>query len=156
MVALFHMPGITARKRVRRCSTEPGPIGQAEIAQFLARHAAPGASVVLFAAPQLSLSKSPRWRRRGRAANRARHARYRRDLAEIKARCRSDGLNGSHKSAGAVVAPGICFYQSYARQMAEADRWTVPMTNSAKLKHSGQLWPSLEPGGASHIASIRR
>ena len=34
---------------------------------------------------------------------------------------------------GAIVAQGICFYQSYAREMAEANGWTRLMTNSAKL-----------------------
>ena len=43
------------------------------------------------------------------------------------------GWMQSHAPSGAVVAQGICFYQSYAREMAEAKGWTRLMTNSAKL-----------------------
>jgi hypothetical protein len=31
------------------------------------------------------------------------------------------------------VLSGVCFYQSYAREMAEANGWRRLMTNSAKL-----------------------
>ena len=37
------------------------------------------------------------------------------------------------EEAGAVVAAGICFYQSYAGEMAEANGWKRLLTNSAKL-----------------------
>ena len=43
------------------------------------------------------------------------------------------GLTARIEASGAVVAQGICFYQSYAREMAEAKGWTRLMTNSAKL-----------------------
>jgi len=43
------------------------------------------------------------------------------------------GLTAHIDAAGAVLAQGICFYQSYAREMAEANGWTRLMTNSAKL-----------------------
>ena len=43
------------------------------------------------------------------------------------------GLTRRIEMAGAIVAEGICFYQSYAREMAEANHWTRLMTNSAKL-----------------------
>ena len=35
--------------------------------------------------------------------------------------------------AGAMVLSGMCFYQSYAREMAEANGWRRLVTNSAKL-----------------------
>jgi hypothetical protein len=35
--------------------------------------------------------------------------------------------------AGGIVAAGVCFYQSYAREMAEANGWQRLLTNSAKL-----------------------
>ena len=35
--------------------------------------------------------------------------------------------------AGGIVASGVCFYQSYAREMAEANGWQRLLTNSAKL-----------------------
>ena len=43
------------------------------------------------------------------------------------------GLTARIEASGAVLAQGICFYQSYAREMAEANGWTRLMTNSAKL-----------------------
>jgi predicted aconitase len=52
---------------------------------------------------------------------------------EIKHAADRMGLTSRIEASGAVVAEGICFYQSYAREMAEANHWTCLMTNSAKL-----------------------
>ena len=52
---------------------------------------------------------------------------------EIKHAADRMGLTARIEASGAVVAQGICFYQSYAREMAEAKGWTRLMTNSAKL-----------------------
>ncbi|MBV8936359.1 MAG: DUF521 domain-containing protein, partial [Alphaproteobacteria bacterium] len=52
---------------------------------------------------------------------------------EIKHAADRMGLTSRIEASGAVVAQGICFYQSYAREMAEANGWTRLMTNSAKL-----------------------
>ena len=52
---------------------------------------------------------------------------------EIKHAADRMGLTARIEGSGAVVAQGICFYQSYAREMAEAKGWTRLMTNSAKL-----------------------
>jgi predicted aconitase len=37
------------------------------------------------------------------------------------------------EAAGGTVLSGMCFYQSYAREMAEANGWQRLATNSAKL-----------------------
>ena len=37
------------------------------------------------------------------------------------------------EDAGGIVAAGVCFYQTYAREMAEANGWQRLLTNSAKL-----------------------
>ena len=37
------------------------------------------------------------------------------------------------EGAGGLVLSGICFYQSYAREIAEAKGWKRLATNSAKL-----------------------
>jgi predicted aconitase len=37
------------------------------------------------------------------------------------------------ESAGGTVFTGMCFYQSYAREIAEANGWKVLATNSAKI-----------------------
>jgi predicted aconitase len=43
------------------------------------------------------------------------------------------GLTARIEAAGALVLSGMCFYQSYAREMAEANGWQALATNSAKL-----------------------
>jgi predicted aconitase len=43
------------------------------------------------------------------------------------------GLTARIEGAGASVLSGMCFYQSYAREMAEANGWKRLATNSAKL-----------------------
>jgi predicted aconitase len=136
-VALFHMPGITAEEAVfAGAPPEPVSIGQSEIAEFLARYAAPGdkLDVVVFAAPQLSLFEI------AAVADAVDGRRIHPDTTvivatspEIKHAADRMGLTARIESAGAVVAQGICFYQSYAREMAEANGWTRLMTNSAKL-----------------------
>jgi predicted aconitase len=134
-VALFHMPGITAE--------EPdfaGPaaiaLGRAEIEAFLARYAAPDdkLDVVVFGAPQLSLFEMEA------VASALDRRRVHPDTTvivatspEIKHGADRMGLTSRIEASGAIVAQGICFYQSYAREMAEANGWTRLMTNSAKL-----------------------
>jgi predicted aconitase len=136
-VALFHMPGITAEEPV---AAGPLPtaasIGRSEIEAFLARYDAPGdeLDVVVFGAPQLSLFEME-------AVARALDGRRVHDdttvlvatSPEIKHAADRMGLTSRIEASGAVVAQGICFYQSYAREMAEANGWTRLMTNSAKL-----------------------
>ena len=43
------------------------------------------------------------------------------------------GLSERIEEAGGIVASGVCFYQSYARELAEANGWHTLLTNSAKL-----------------------
>jgi len=52
---------------------------------------------------------------------------------EIKHAADRMGLTTRIEASGAVVASGICFYQSYAGEMAEANGWRRLLTNSAKL-----------------------
>jgi predicted aconitase len=136
-VALFHMPGITVEDAV---FDGPAPaaisIGRNEIEAFLARYAAPGdkLDVVVFAAPQLSLFEMETVARAldGRRV----HSGTTVIVAtspEIKYAADRMGLTSRIEASGAVVAQGICFYQSYARELAEANGWTRLMTNSAKL-----------------------
>jgi predicted aconitase len=42
------------------------------------------------------------------------------------------GLTARIEAAGGSVLSGMCFYQSYAREMAEANGWKRLATNSAK------------------------
>lgn len=136
-VALFHMPGVTAEGAVF-AGPAPVPItvDRAEIEGFLARYAAPDdkLDVVVFGAPQLSLFEIEAV---ARALN-GRHIHPDTTVIvatspEIKHAADRMGLTGRIEASGAVVAQGICFYQSYAREMAEANGWMRLMTNSAKL-----------------------
>ena len=136
-VALFHMPGITAEDVVfAGAPPDPIPIGPPDIAAFLARYAAPGdkLDVVVFAAPQLSLYEM------AAVADVVDGRQIHPDTTvivatspEIKHAADRMGLTARIEASGAVVAQGICFYQSYAREMAGANGWTRLMTNSAKL-----------------------
>ena len=136
-VALFHIPGITAEDAVFAGSPPPAiTISQDGIAAFLGRYAAPDAKLdlVVFGAPQLSLFEIE-------AVARALDGRrVHQDTTvlvttspEIKHAADRMGLTSRIEASGAVVAQGICFYQSYAREMADANGWTRLMTNSAKL-----------------------
>jgi predicted aconitase len=136
-VALFHMPAITADAVVFD-GMPPAvvEIGPSDIEAFLARYAAPGdkLDVVVFAAPQLSLFEMEAVA--GALDGRRLHSDTTVIVAtspEIKHAADRMGLTSRIEASGAVVAQGICFYQSYAREMAEANGWTRLMTNSAKL-----------------------
>ena len=136
-VALFHMPGITAEEAVFAGSPpDPVRIGPAEIAAFLARYAASGEKldVVVFAAPQLSLYEIAAVADAldGRLVDPGTMVIVA-TSPEIKHAADRMGLTARIEASGAVVAQGICFYQSYAREMAEAKGWARLMTNSAKL-----------------------
>src|SRR5215472_13077260 len=136
-VALFHMHGITAEgAAVAGTAPDTVAVGRADIDGFLARFAAPDdkLDVVVFAAPQLSLFEME-------AAAQALDGRQVHPdttvivatSPEIKHAADRIGITARIEASGAVVAQGICFYQSYAREMAEANGWTRLMTNSAKL-----------------------
>ena len=43
------------------------------------------------------------------------------------------GLTAQIEAAGGTVLAGMCFYQSYAREIAEANGWKRLVTNSAKM-----------------------
>ena len=134
-VALFHMPGITPEDAAGSPAAAI-TVARDGIESFLARYAAPQdkLDVVVFGAPQLSLFEMEAVAR-ALDGRRVHH-----DTTvivatspEIKHAADRMGLTSRIEASGAVVAQGICFYQSYAREMAEANRWTRLMTNSAKL-----------------------
>jgi predicted aconitase len=138
-VALFHMVGITPEARALKDIADPAMpvrarIGAADIHAFQQAYRAgdPAVDVVVFSAPQLSLLEM-------------------RDLAslldgrraavpllvvtspQVKPEADRFGLTARMEAAGALVLSGMCFYQSYAREMAEANGWRRLATNSAKL-----------------------
>jgi len=135
--ALFHMPGVTPEPAEwAGARPEPVTIGRAEIDAFVASYGATGdkIDVVVFAAPQLSLIEM------SAVADALDGRRVHADTTllvatspEIKHAADRMGLTGRIEAAGAVVAAGICFYQGYAGELAEANGWRRLMTNSAKL-----------------------
>jgi predicted aconitase len=52
---------------------------------------------------------------------------------QVKPDCDRMGFTASIENAGGTVLSGMCFYQSYAREIAEAQGWKRLATNSAKL-----------------------
>jgi predicted aconitase len=139
-VALFHMAGITPEARrlddvLAPGSSVPGhDIGEADIRAFQQRYAQAidGVDVVVFSAPQLSLLEMAQVA--GLLAGRQASIPL---LVVTSPQVKSDadrlGLTARIEAAGATVLAGMCFYQSYAREMAEANGWRRLATNSAKL-----------------------
>jgi predicted aconitase len=141
-VAMFHMPGITPEAATieeafgGRASPSATPITSASLDAFYSGYAAKGdkVDVVVFAAPQLSLLEMER------VAGLLDDRRVHPDTTllavtspEIKFAADRMSLTRRIEASGALVLSGVCFYQSYAREMAEANGWKRLMSNSAKL-----------------------
>jgi len=52
---------------------------------------------------------------------------------QLKPDCDRMGFTQTIEEAGGSVLSGMCFYQSYAREISEAKGWKRLATNSAKL-----------------------
>jgi hypothetical protein len=141
-VAMFHMPGVTpeaptlADAFAARQVPQAVPIGVSDFEAFYAGYAAAGdkVDVVVFGAPQLSLLEMQRLA--GLIDGRRIHPETSLIVTtspEIKFAADRMGLTQRIEAAGGIVAAGVCFYQSYAREMAEANGWQRLLTNSAKL-----------------------
>jgi len=88
--------------------------------------------VVVFSAPQLSLFELQT------LAELCKGKRFAVPLLavtspQVKPDCDRMGFTASIENAGGTVLSGMCFYQSYAREIAEAQGWKCLATNSAKL-----------------------
>jgi predicted aconitase len=139
-VALFHMAGITPEAMRLEDVVPSGQslrthdIGEADIRAFQAQYAkdAGPADLVVFSAPQLSLMEM----RTLAGLLDGRHATiplFAVTSPQIKPDADRMGITARIESAGGTVLSGMCFYQSYAREMAEANGWRRLATNSAKL-----------------------
>lgn len=141
-VAMFHMPGITPEAPTLADAfggrTPPAAelIDDAAFAAFDRAYAATGdkVDVVVFSAPQLSLLEIEQV---AQLLDGKRVADTTTLIAatspEIKFAADRMGLTRRIEGAGGILLSGVCFYQSYAREMAEANGWRRLMTNSAKL-----------------------
>jgi predicted aconitase len=139
-VALFHMVGITpealraADVVAARATLPRHAVGEADIRAFAAdcAHGVDTVDLVVFSAPQLSLVEMQQLAGllEGRRATIPL-------LAVTSPQVKPDadrlGLTARIEAAGGSVLSGMCFYQSYAREMAEANGWKRLATNSAKL-----------------------
>jgi len=141
-VALFHMPGVTPEAPTlgEAFQGQPVPdamtIGEADFRDFYRSYDAKDhtVDVVVFGAPQLSLLEMQVVA--GLLDGRRVHAATTLIVTtspEIKFAADRMGLTRRIEDAGGIVAAGICFYQSYAREMAEANGWQRLVPNSAKL-----------------------
>src|SRR5258706_9610548 len=138
-VALFHMVGITPEAQRLADVCDPAlPIsarfGEADVRALQASYAGDGdgVDVVVFSTPQLSLVEMDR------LATLCDGRRFTVPVLaitspQIKPDADRAGLTARIESAGAMVLSGMCFYQSYARELAEANGWKRLPTNNAKL-----------------------
>jgi predicted aconitase len=135
--ALFHLAGLTPEAH-RLDDVASGSLPRHRVSRDdvsglqKSYHTDDKVDVVVFSAPQLSLYEL-------------------RDLAglcdgkhftvpllavtspQVKPDCDRAGYTARIEQAGGHVLSGMCFYQSYAREIAEANGWKRLATNSAKL-----------------------
>jgi predicted aconitase len=139
-VALFHMVGVTPEAQriedvlAAGCSVRSHEVDEAGIRAFQQGYAQASEAVdlVVFSAPQLSLVEM------SQVAGLLDGRRAAIPLLvitspQVKPDADRMGLTGRIEAAGGTVLSGMCFYQSYAREMAEANGWKRLATNSAKL-----------------------
>jgi predicted aconitase len=138
-IALFHMAGITPEARHLRDLGDIDGLPRHEVTEntirnFQQRYAgtADGVDLIVFSAPQLSLVEMRQLAEllKGRQASIPLLAIT---SPQVKPDADRMGLTGTIEAAGGMVLSGMCFYQSYAREMAEANQWRRLATNSAKL-----------------------
>jgi predicted aconitase len=139
-VALFHMAGITPEAQRLDDVVSPGhtmrthQVEEADVCAFQLSYTkeVERADVVVFSAPQLSLVEMQQ------VADLLDGRRATIPLLvitspQVKPDADRMGLTARIEAAGGTVLSGMCFYQSYAREMAEANGWKRLATNSAKL-----------------------
>jgi predicted aconitase len=134
-IALYHLDGVTPEAEHANGARLPlsHTIGNDEIKALQGAYASEKeVDVVVFSAPQLSL-----YELRELAAL-CEGRRFSRPLLavtspQVKPDADRFGLTQRIEDAGGHVLSGMCFYQSYAREIAEANGWKRLATNSAKL-----------------------
>ena len=139
-VALFHMEGITPDAHrlsdvmPSGASVPKHKVGENDLRAFIDAYSngIDKVDVVVFSAPQLSLveMRDVAELLNGRTVNIPLFAVT---SPQVKADADRMGLTARIEKAGGSVLSGMCFYQSYAREMAEANGWSALATNSAKI-----------------------
>jgi predicted aconitase len=138
-VALFHMEGITPETPRLADVGDPAmpvraTIDEAELRAFQQAYngRVDEVDVVVFSAPQLSLLEM-RTLANMLDGRRAVVPLLAVTSPQVKPDADRLGITARIEAAGGLVLSGMCFYQSYAREMAEANGWRNLATNSAKL-----------------------
>ena len=140
-VPLYHLVGITPEAPELSSVCNPDNLAaeavtEQEFTEFFGSYGNKGdkVDVVVFSAPQLSLLEL------AELASFLDGKIVHRDTAllavtspVVAADARRLGISGRIEAAGGRVLQGMCFYQSYAREMGEANGWTTLLSNSAKL-----------------------
>ena len=140
-IPLFHLVGITPEAPTVESVCDPASLPAATITgadfeSFFTRYGGKGdkVDVVVFSAPQLSLLEMQA------LADLLDDCQLHPDTdllavtsPVVAADARRLGLVERIEASGALVLEGMCFYQSYAREMGEANGWKRLMTNSVKL-----------------------
>jgi hypothetical protein len=130
-VAMYQLAGITPEAECELPVSHR--IGESEVRKLEAAYAGEKEiDVVVFSAPQLSLYELRE------LANLCDGRRFTKPLLavtspQVKPDADRLGLTRRIEEAGGHVLAGMCFYQSYAREIAEANGWKRLATNSAKL-----------------------
>jgi len=136
-IALFHLVGFTPEAS-RLADVAPAGlashrVGRADVDALQMSYRQDGkVDVVVFSAPQLSLFELRE------LAGLCEGRRFSVPLLavtspQVKPDADRMGYTARIEAAGGSVLSGMCFYQSYAREIAEAKGWKRLATNSAKL-----------------------
>lgn len=138
-VALFHMVGVTPEAArlndIADLSLQTkSTITEADLRAFQTSYSqhVDKPDVVVFSAPQLSLFEL-RTLAGMLDGRRATIPLLVVTSPQVKPDADRLGITARIEVAGGLVLSGMCFYQSYAREMAEANGWQALATNSAKL-----------------------
>jgi predicted aconitase len=137
---LFHIVGVTPECRdlgdVGATGLPARQVTTADLDDLGAPFGAAGepVDVVVFAAPQLSLVEMAQVAALCRGRRRAAST----DMivctpAQVHADACQLGYIEDIESFGGTVLTGTCFYQQYAREIAEANGWSRLLSNSAKI-----------------------
>ena len=139
-VALFHIVGVTP-EAMHLSDVAAAPqslrtysIGESDVRALQASYGGvmDKVDIVVFSAPQLSLveMRQVSMLLEGRRTTIPLLAIT---SPQVKPDADRMGITAKIEASGATVLSGMCFYQSYAREMAEANGWRRLATNSAKL-----------------------
>ena len=136
-IALYHIVGVTPEaRRYEDVADRKLPAHRVREGDVRALQASyrtdDGVDVVVFSAPQLSLMEL------ARLADLCDGMRFKVPMLavtspQVQPDAQRMGFVERIEAAGGTVLAGMCFYQSYAREMAEANGWKRLATNSAKL-----------------------